>query len=72
MLPQTSLRLATQYGTSTKRGTGRTDHDTTPNYPMVQGVGEPTLCLSSEEFEAALFTVIHDLIPTNDRLAKIQ
>ena len=35
MLPLTYLRLNTQYGIGTESGTGRTDHDTTPNHPVV-------------------------------------
>ena len=38
----TYLRLTTQYGICTERGTGRTDRDTTPNYPLVEAVEEPT------------------------------
>jgi len=48
MLPQTYLRLATQYGSGTERGTERTDHDTTPNHIVVLGVGEPTRSLVIE------------------------
>ena len=35
MLPQTYLRHTTQYGIDTERDTGPTDHDTTPNHPVV-------------------------------------
>jgi len=42
MVPLTYLRLTTQYGIGTETGTGHTDRDTTPNHPVVQGVGEPT------------------------------
>jgi len=46
MLPQTYLRLTTKYSIGTERGTGRTDHDTTPNHPVVWGgMGEPTRSL---------------------------
>jgi hypothetical protein len=40
MLRETYLRLTTQYGFGTKRGTGRTDHDTTPSHPVVYGAGD--------------------------------
>jgi hypothetical protein len=45
MLPQTYLRLTSQYGTDSERDTGRTGHDTTPNHLAVWGVGELTRSL---------------------------
>ena len=35
MIPETYLRLTTQYDTGSKKGTGRTGHDTTPSHPVV-------------------------------------
>jgi len=46
-----------------------TQHPTTPWSKMW---GNLHAIWSSEELKAAWFMVIHDLIPTNDRLAKIQ
>jgi len=71
MLPQTYQRLTTQYGIGTEMGTGRTDHDTT-QHPTTQWskVQENLHAVrSSDELTAAWFVVIHDLLPTNDRLA---
>jgi len=75
MLPQTYVRLTTQDGTGTERDTGRTGHDTTPNHPTTPWSkvwGNLRAVCSSEEVKAAWLMVIHDLIPTNDGLAKIQ
>ena len=43
-----------------------------PNSPFSKVWGNLHAVWSSEELKAAWFMVIHDLIPTNDRLAKIQ
>jgi len=72
MLPQTYLRLTTQYGIVTEGAQDVriiTQHPTTP---CCKVWGNLHAVWSSEELKAAWIMVIHDLIPTNDRLAKIQ
>jgi len=72
MFPPAYLYHITHHGTGTEGGMGFSDHDTTPS-PLWPKVWRNLHAVwSSEDIKSIWFMVIHDLIPTNDRLAKIQ